>query len=61
MSQPTIDREAFEEWISSPPYEKSIARLPESWKAWSGHYADYYVQLAWEAWCESARQEADRL
>lgn len=45
-------REAFESWISSPPFERSVDRWPadESKFAWPGQYRVYEVQLAWEAW-----------
>lgn len=58
-SQPEsrASRQVFEEWISGPPYEREIQRNPEDEMkyAWPGQYRDISVELAWEAWCESAR------
>ena len=54
-------RDAFEAWITAPPYERSAERNPLTHlqpgaSDWQGQYADYQVQLAWEAWQESARR-----
>jgi hypothetical protein len=48
-------REAFEKWITAPPYEREIARWPqdETKYAWPGQYQDIAVQLAWESWMEA--------
>lgn len=48
----TAQRKAFEAWISGPPFEREVTRnsMDESVSAWPGHYTDYPVQLAWEAW-----------
>lgn len=45
-------REDFEAWISAPPFEKSIRRLPmdEKLTSWPGAYRPIEVELAWEAW-----------
>lgn len=53
-------RLAFEAWITAPPYEKDIIRWPENdfRFSWPGHYKDYAVQLAWEAW-EEAQNASD--
>jgi hypothetical protein len=51
------NRESFEYWIKSSPYEKSVSRFindPEN-TAWPGCYKDINVELAWEAWQESAK------
>lgn len=46
-------RNRFEQWVTAPPLELSVERLgPES--AWPGQYRDDRVQVAWEAWQESA-------
>jgi hypothetical protein len=46
----------FEEWISSPPYERGVERYPEShYFAWPGQYKGIAVQLAWEAWQEAQK------
>jgi hypothetical protein len=46
---PAIEREAFEAWISGPPYEYPVDRFgPDS--AWPGNYCLINVDLAWQAW-----------
>jgi hypothetical protein len=41
-----IARIAFEGWVSSPPYEREIARF--DWHSeWPGQYKDIAVELAW--------------
>jgi len=49
-------RRAFEAWISAPPFERSIRRntMDESKTCWPGHYCEYEVQLAWDAWDAAA-------
>lgn len=49
-------RLSFEAWITSPPYQKCVARnsSDEMKSAWPGQYRTYEVQLAWEAWSKSA-------
>jgi hypothetical protein len=42
-------RQSFEQWITAPPFERSINRHGPD-KAWPGHYCEYEVQLAWEAY-----------
>lgn len=51
-------REAFEKWISSPPYDYSIDKYPDNpaLAAWPKCYRDIAVQVAWDAWQESIRQ-----
>ena len=47
----TEERERFEKWASSPPFEARITRWPEDdTYAWPGHYKSAATQLAWEAW-----------
>lgn len=42
-------RAEFEAWITSPPYEKPVAKY--AWSgSWPGQYQSYEVQLAWEAY-----------
>ncbi len=57
-TQSTINanRALFEDWIGNPPYERDTSRWPndETRHAWPGQYQDIEVQLAWEAWVESA-------
>jgi len=49
-------RKLFETWISSPPYERDVARWPKNHHhAWPGQYKDLAVELAWEAWQEAAQ------
>jgi hypothetical protein len=54
QQEKTIDeqREGFESWIVSPPFELSIDRFPNDAEryAWPGHYVCIDVQLAWAAW-----------
>lgn len=52
---PSAVRETFERWISSPPYERLLGKVPkdEARYAWPGQYVDIEVQLAWEAWQEA--------
>lgn len=49
-------RKAFEAWISSPPFERDITRnsVDATKHAWPGHYREYEVQLAWDAWDAAA-------
>lgn len=53
-------RAEFEAFISGPPFERDVRRFPqdEARFAWPGSYRDLEVDLAWQAWCESARLEA---
>jgi heme-degrading monooxygenase HmoA len=46
-------REAFEAWIKSPPFERSVARFSES-SGWPGNYVEIDIDLAWCAWQDSA-------
>jgi hypothetical protein len=50
----------FEQWISSPPYERETERWPqdETKYAWPGQYKDIAVQLAWESWQEAQKDKA---
>jgi hypothetical protein len=50
------ERERFELWITSPPYEMDVTRNSqrEDVSAWPGQYQDIHVQLAWESWKEAA-------
>ena len=59
----TIDeqREAFEAWITAPPYEHRCTRYPADHDAWPGVYENMAVDLAWLAWqaaIEHAKGEA---
>jgi hypothetical protein len=56
------DREAFEKWISGPPYERSIDRYPNDPTRYGfpGTYREHDVDLCWLAWQEAlARQQAE--
>lgn len=45
------ERKRFEAWISSPPFERSIERIPDdAHHAWPGSYRPLDVDLAWQAW-----------
>ena len=49
------ERETFEAWISSPPFERKVWRWPSNGVAWPGWYREYEVELAWCAWQERAK------
>jgi hypothetical protein len=53
------ERKCFEEWISSPPYEKNIDKWTSDHTkvAWPGTYKDIAVDLAWQAWQERGEQK----
>ena len=53
------DREAFEAWISGPPYECEVTRFPEG-SAWPGNYRAVSVDLAWCAWQAATAAERER-
>lgn len=52
------EREQFETWVSSPPFEYDVDRfyMDETKYAWPGQYKDLKVELAWDAWQESNKQ-----
>lgn len=58
-----MNRQAFEIFISSPPFEKGIERFPaDSAKyPWPGAYRDITVELAWECWKEAERTAIARM
>ncbi len=59
--QRMVRRQAFEKWIGEHPYEQDTSRWPQDDKyAWPGQYKVYQVQLAWDAWCESANSMLNR-
>lgn len=45
-------RQAFEAWISAPPFEHDCKRraMDERATYWPGQYKRYETQIAWEAW-----------
>ena len=53
-------RRRFESWITAPPYERTKARFPDyiGKTAWPGQYRDNTVQIAWESWCQCAKEMA---
>jgi hypothetical protein len=54
------ERRRFEQWISQPPYEKSISRWDtDRTHVWPEQYKNYDVQLAWDAWLEALREKTD--
>ena len=53
-------RHDFEAFISSPPFERSVERFGDE-SAWPGNYVDLDVDLAWNAWQESASTYADKV
>lgn len=50
------ERAKFDAWITSPPMEYEIERYPNDPSAysWPENYKDFRVQIAWEAWRQSA-------
>ena len=44
-----MTREAFEAFISAPPFEMPIERFDDR-SAWPGGYTELEVDLAWQAW-----------
>lgn len=50
-----FNRQRFEQWITTPPYELDATRWgqDQTLYAWHGQYCHIDVQLAWEAWCEA--------
>lgn len=46
---PEQEREAFEAWMASPPYENDAERYADH-ESWPGNYKHYPMQLAWCAW-----------
>lgn len=52
----SVERDAFEAWISQPPYEHTCERHGEE-SAWPGQYREYSTELAWEAWQRRANKQ----
>lgn len=53
------EREAFEAFMSSPPYERDVARFPDNaTSAWPGNYKAIDIDLAWCAWQVRASKAA---
>jgi hypothetical protein len=51
------ERKRFEAWIKKSPYENDCRQYDVSDEVpWSGQYIQYSTQLAWEAWCERAKE-----
>lgn len=44
-----MEREAFEDFMKSPPFEYGAERMTDL-SAWPGNYRAIAVQLAWGAW-----------
>ena len=44
-----MTREAFEAFISAPPFEMPTERFDDR-SAWPGGYTELEVDLAWQAW-----------
>lgn len=53
-----LERNKFEQWISSPPYEHMCDRYSEN-SSWPGMYRRYDTEIAWEAW-KTAKLDALR-
>jgi len=60
---PEDTREAFEKFVSSPPFDRCVSRVPDDPDtfAWPGSYHDINVDLAWNVWKESALQQRRNL
>lgn len=56
-------RQAFEAWISGPPYERDIKRWPDDERkySWPGQYCEITTQVAWEAWQEASVEMSTEL
>lgn len=56
-------RTQFEQWISNAPFEREIKRWPadSAAYAWPGQYQDIAVEVAWEAWQQSAETSQTEL
>lgn len=56
------NRQAFERFISSPPFEKDIKRFPtgDAKYSYPGAYCDITVELAWECWREATSMQIAR-
>ena len=58
-----MTREAFEAFISAPPFEMPTERFDDR-GAWPGGYTELEVDLAWQAWkaaTDAAHGEIDKL
>lgn len=53
------DREAFEAFITAPPFERSASRFDDR-GAWPGSYINYETDLAWKAWQAATAHERER-
>lgn len=53
-----MSREAFEVFITAPPFEMRIGRFDDR-GAWPGSYLSYDVDLAWAAWKEAEASAFD--
>ena len=54
-----MTREAFEAFISAPPFEMPIERFDDR-SAWPGSYTELEVDLAWQAWKAATASERER-
>lgn len=56
------NRQAFERFISSPPFERDIKRFPTDGDKypWPGAYRSITVELAWECWKEATSMQIAR-
>lgn len=57
MPTDLAEREAFEAWISAPPFAYCIDRFPADDPYWPGCYQVLSVDLAWRAWQEAKKAE----
>lgn len=63
MQDEAASRADFEAFISAPPYEYEIERIPDDPEkfAWPGNYRDLWVHLAWQTWQEAIGRAENRL
>jgi len=54
-----MTRQAFEAFITAPPFEMGISRFDDR-GAWPGSYLSYDVDLAWAAWKEATAAALER-
>jgi len=51
------ERDQFEAWISSPPFERTTQRFASN-HIWRGDYVDTSVSIAWHAWKAASEENA---
>lgn len=54
-----MTRQAFEAFISAPPFEMGISRFDDR-GAWPGNYKSYETDLAWQSWQAATNAALER-